>query len=118
MPNPAPNSGIRDNHRRGNVADFLRAKLKTDSRLSVVSAYFTIYAYEALKDRLDPKFRPEVSALAAKTVERDDKLMLTFGDQPAADKALKLCLDRGGRVVSFIPQRRSLEQVFLEEVKP
>jgi SNF2 family DNA or RNA helicase len=47
------NSGIRDNHRRGNVADFLRAKLQTGSRLSVVSAYFTIYAYEALKDQLD-----------------------------------------------------------------
>ncbi len=47
------NSGIRDNHRRGNVADFLKAKVQTGSRLSVVSAYFTIYAYEALKDKLD-----------------------------------------------------------------
>jgi ABC-2 type transport system ATP-binding protein len=77
-----------------------------------------VESVELTVDNLDPKFRPEVSALAAKTVERDDKLMLTFSDQPAADKALKLCLERGGRVVSFIPQRRSLEQVFLEEVKP
>jgi ABC-2 type transport system ATP-binding protein len=77
-----------------------------------------VESVELTVDSLDPKFRPEVSALAAKTVECDDKLMLTFGDQPAADKALKLCLERGGRVVSFIPQRRSLEQVFLEEVKP
>jgi SNF2 family DNA or RNA helicase len=53
MPNLPNNSGIRDNHRRGNVADFLKAKVQTGSRLSVVSAYFTIYAYEALKDRLD-----------------------------------------------------------------
>ncbi len=50
---PSTNSGIRDNHRRGNVADFLKSKLQTGSRLSVVSAYFTIYAYEALKDQLD-----------------------------------------------------------------
>ena len=50
MPAASTNSGIRDNHRRGNVADFLKAKLKTGSRLSVVSAYFTIYAYEALKE--------------------------------------------------------------------
>jgi hypothetical protein len=42
-----------DNHRRGLVADFLKAKTKEGSRLSVVSAYFTIYAYEALKDHLD-----------------------------------------------------------------
>ena len=53
MPTPSTNSGIRDNHRRGNVADFLKAKVQTGSRLSVVSAYFTIYAYEALKDKLD-----------------------------------------------------------------
>src|SRR5258708_3083017 len=53
MPSAANNSGIRDNPRRGLVADFLRAKIKTGSRLSVVSAYFTIYAYEALKGHLD-----------------------------------------------------------------
>jgi len=52
MPNPTGNSGIRDNHRRGVVADFLKAKIQSGSRLSVVSAYFTIYAYEALKDCL------------------------------------------------------------------
>ena len=45
--------GIKDNHTRGKVADFLAAKLATDSKLSVVSAYFTIYAYEALSKELD-----------------------------------------------------------------
>jgi SNF2 family DNA or RNA helicase len=51
----APNnsSGIRDNHNRGSVADFLKAKIQEGSRLSVVSAYFTIYAYDALKQHLD-----------------------------------------------------------------
>lgn len=46
-------SGIRDNYNRGTVADFLREKIQDGSRLSVVSAYFTIYAYDALKDCLD-----------------------------------------------------------------
>ena len=45
--------GIRDNHSRGQVADFLSAKIVEGSRLSVVSAYFTIYAYEALGEELD-----------------------------------------------------------------
>ncbi len=48
------NSGIRDNHTRGTVADFMREKIKSGSHLSVVSAYFTIYAYDALKEVLDP----------------------------------------------------------------
>jgi len=46
-------SGIRDNHRRGIMGDFLRKKIHPGSRLSVVSAYFTIYAYEALREHLD-----------------------------------------------------------------
>ncbi len=45
--------GIKDNHGRGKVADFLGAKLVEGSRFSVVSAYFTIYAYEALCKDLD-----------------------------------------------------------------
>jgi len=52
-PRPIENTGLRDNHTRGTVADFLRAKIKRGSKLSIVSAYFTIYAYEALKEYLD-----------------------------------------------------------------
>ena len=46
-------SGIWDNHQRGAIGDFLRERIKPDSKLSFVSAYFTIYAYAALKDELD-----------------------------------------------------------------
>jgi len=46
-------SGIKDNHTRGKVGDFLREKIQNGSKLSFVSAYFTIYAYHALKDELD-----------------------------------------------------------------
>jgi len=53
MPNATTNSGIRDNHKRGVVADFLKAKIHSGSCLSVVSAYFTIYAYDALREHLD-----------------------------------------------------------------
>lgn len=45
-------SGIRDNYLRGTVGDFLKNKIEERSRLSVVSAYFTIYAFAALKEHL------------------------------------------------------------------
>ncbi len=41
--NGSNNYGIRDNHSRGKVADFLIEKIADSSQLSVVSAYFTIY---------------------------------------------------------------------------
>src|SRR5690349_12861821 len=53
MPTTPNDSGLRDNYSRGNVADFLRTKIRVGSQLSVVSAYFTIYAYDALKAYLD-----------------------------------------------------------------
>lgn len=45
-------SGIRDNHTRGSVGDFLKDKIEAGSKLSVVSAYFTIYAFDALREHL------------------------------------------------------------------
>jgi len=53
MPTTLNTSGLRDNHTRGSVADFLREKIQTDSKLSIVSAYFTIYAFDALNDELE-----------------------------------------------------------------
>jgi SNF2 family DNA or RNA helicase len=48
-----PESGIRDNYHRGSVANFLKEKIEEGSVLSIVSAYFTIYAYDKLKSQLD-----------------------------------------------------------------
>ena len=48
-----PVSGIRDNYVRGTLGDFLREKIREGSGLSVVSAYFTIYAWKALHQELD-----------------------------------------------------------------
>jgi hypothetical protein len=49
---PSASSGIRDNYSRGTVGDFLKEKIQSGSSLSIVSAYFTIYAFDALKEQL------------------------------------------------------------------
>ncbi len=46
------NSSIHDNYFGEDVGEFLKNKISQDSNLSFVSAYFTIYAYHALKDSL------------------------------------------------------------------
>jgi superfamily II DNA or RNA helicase len=46
-------SGLRDNYSRGTVGDFLRDAIAPGAKLSVVTAYFTIYAYERLRGTLD-----------------------------------------------------------------
>jgi SNF2 family DNA or RNA helicase len=44
---------ILDNRKNGNVGDYLKDKINKDSKLSIVSAYFTIYAYRDMKKELD-----------------------------------------------------------------
>ncbi len=46
-------SAIRDNYTQGSLGEYLREKIKPESRLAFVSAYFTIYAYERLRLQLD-----------------------------------------------------------------
>ena len=46
-------SSIRDNYKKGTVGNFLKEQITPGSRVSIVSAYFTIYAYFALHDKLD-----------------------------------------------------------------
>jgi len=46
------NSSIRDNHKKGSVGDFLIENIKQNSSASIVSAYFTIYAYKKLQTQL------------------------------------------------------------------
>lgn len=48
----ATSDAIIDNTRR-RVGDFLRLKITDGADLSIVSAYFTIYAYDALRDALE-----------------------------------------------------------------
>ena len=43
---------ILDNKQQGRVVDELRAALRLGAKVSVISAYFTIYAYETLKKEL------------------------------------------------------------------
>ncbi len=51
--NPSLKSGIRDNLLRETVHNFLEQEIKNGSALSIVSAYFTIYAYEKMQHSLN-----------------------------------------------------------------
>ncbi len=48
-----PYSTNRDNRTNGKVGDYLKESLTDDASVSIVSAYFTIYAYYQLKENLD-----------------------------------------------------------------
>lgn len=98
-------SAIRDNHEYGAVGDFLKEHIKTNSQLSIVSAYFTIYAYHSLKEKLDgikelrflfgdPKFikamDPDKTNIRDYKIE-DDKLVIPIESRMTQKSIAKEC---------------------------
>jgi len=88
-------SSIVDNKKRGSVGKFLEDNITENSHLLIVSAYFTIYAYEKLKNNLnsienlkflfgEPTF---IQAVDPKKVNRrnfkieDDKVIIPIENQ-------------------------------------
>jgi len=109
-------SGIRDNHSRGKAGEFVSENLSANTEFSVVSAYFTIQAYGALKDKLgqiknlrflfgEPKFPRGIN----KEQNTPREFMLTeqgleLGNQLSQKKLAKDC-------ASWIRQRVEIRSV-------
>ena len=79
-------SGIRDNRERGAAGDFLREHLRRGTDLSIVSAYFTINAYHALREQLRG-----VSSL--RFLFGDPRFVGDLGHAPGKSKAFRLTED-------------------------
>lgn len=101
----SPDSAIRDNYLGKNVGDFLENKIENGSALSFVSAYFTIYAYHALKDSLndidelrflfgEPRFVKSVDPENKNTKEyKIEDEGLTYDDRLKQNWIAKECAD-------------------------
>jgi hypothetical protein len=107
-------SGIYDNYLRGALGKFLLEKIHGGSDLSVVSAYFTIYAFGALQTRLagiermrflfgEPRFLqsldPERTDKKAFKIE-DEGLQLT--NRLQQKQLARECAARGRRLRAIV----------------
>jgi len=92
------NSGIRDNNKRGSAGDFLRKALAPNADLSIVSAFFTIYAYDQLSDELEsvdnlrflfgePRFVLDPDGTEAKAFDLEDHQLKLRGRLKQKDAA-------------------------------
>lgn len=100
-------NSICDNYNKGSVGEFLIDNIKAGSELSVVSAYFTVYAYAHLKDQLnqigqlkflfgEPTF---IQSLDPTKINKrdfkieDDKLVIPLESRLIQKKISKECSD-------------------------
>jgi len=95
-------SSIRDNFSNGSVGGFLSDNIEPDSKLSFVTAYFTIYAYEKLKPQIDsikslnllfgePRFIKNVSSTTdAKSYKIEDENLVIPVERRLQQKTLAI----------------------------
>lgn len=91
-------SGIRDNASRGSVGDFLRTHITPGASLSIVSAYVTIYAFDALKDCLLPIER-------LRFLYGEPRGIRTFDPEKGTKKAFAI-VDEGLQLTNHLQQKR------------
>ncbi|MFQ5901125.1 MAG: ABC transporter ATP-binding protein [Thermodesulfobacteriota bacterium] len=58
-----------------------------------------------------------VEGLAAKTIRREDKVLLTTEGEDMAEQVLQIVHKENGRLISLVPQRESLEEHFISQVR-
>lgn len=95
--NPLLPSGIRDNYHRGSVGDFLKGKIQAGSALSIVSAYFTIYAFDKLQDQL-------ATIEGMRFLFGEPRFVRSLGDK--ADKKAFQIEDEGLQLANRLEQKR------------
>ena len=98
------NTLIRDNKEHGNVGDFLRDVVKEGSELSVVSAYFTIFAYYGLHKQFDaiknmrflfgePTFINGSGTDVRKYNIEDDSIVISLNERFTQGRIARKCAD-------------------------
>lgn len=92
-------TSIRDNRaKRGSAADFLKTAIQDEAVLSFVSAYFTVHAYHALKDKLD-------AATSLRFLFGEPSFISQVDSDKAASKNYTLT-EQGMTLANTLPQRR------------
>ena len=85
---------IRDNREYGTVGEYLQQQIKPNSQLSIVSAIFTIYAYQQLKDKLDSIEHLRFLFGDPSFLKNIDPEKTNFREYQIVDKKLSIPLDK------------------------
>lgn len=111
---------IRDNKDYGSVGEFLKDVVKEGSELSVVSAYFTIFAYYGLYEQLDsiksmkflfgePTFVKSFDADSRNYKIEDDSIVISPNEKFSQKRtAAKLGMSRSAVLISTDKQASKL----------
>ena len=98
------------------VGILVKGRLQAVGAVSALVGASAVTSVEIVVDGLPDAGVQEAGRLGATVVRRGVQVMITVGDEGKVPPLLDLIRRHAGRLVSLIPHKRSLEDLFLKEV--
>ena len=99
------------------VAMIMKGKLVACGQVSELIDHGTTQEVEMVVDRLSPEGIDELRPLAIKTVLHGERVMAILASQRQVDEALEVLRANHAKLVSLIPHKASLEDLFIHKAK-
>lgn len=99
------------------VGILVKGQLRATGTVGELLGQMKTSSVEMTVEGLDVPGVTELRGLSGNVMERGKQVVAFFDDQEKARMARRLVFERGGDVVSIIPHRGSLEDIFVEEVR-
>ena len=99
------------------VAMIMKGKLVACGQVSELIDHGTTQEVEMVVDRLSPEGIEELRPLAIKTLLHGERVMAIFASQRQVDEALEVLRVHKAKLVSLIPHKASLEDLFIRKAK-
>jgi ABC-2 type transport system ATP-binding protein len=99
------------------VAMIMKGKLVACGQVSELIDHGTTQEVEMVVDRLPPEGIEELRPLAIKTVLHGERVMTIFASQRQVDEALEVLRVHKAKLVSLVPHKASLEDLFIRKAK-
>lgn len=98
------------------VGILVRGRLKAVGAVDELVGATAVSAVEMVVEGLPDAGIQEAVNRGGKVVKRGDQVLVELADRHGVDDHLELVRRHGGRLVSLVPHKRSLEDLFLKEV--
>ncbi|MGA2192328.1 MAG: ABC transporter ATP-binding protein [Nitrospirota bacterium] len=99
------------------VGILVKGELRATGTVGELLGSMEARSMEMTTEGLGPEDLKELERLSRQMVIRDGQASMFFDDPDKAREARRLVCQRGGDIVSLIPHKGSLEDIFVEEVK-
>ncbi len=99
------------------VAMIMKGKLVACGQVSELIDHGTTQEVEIVVDRLTPEGIEELRPLAIKTVLHGERVMAILASQRQVDEAIEVLRAHKAKLVSLIPHKASLEELFIRKAK-